>query len=416
VYEPGSVLAGKYRVEGVLGRGGMGVVVAAEHLELRVPVALKFLGERYASRSDVVERFLREARAAAQLRSEHACRVSDVARLETGVPYIVMERLVGRDLSRVLREDGPLEVAMLASYIVQACDAIGEAHAAGIIHRDLKPGNLFVTQRRDGSALIKVLDFGVAKLQSEQDHAITSNRAVIGSPNYMAPEQLRSARSADPRSDIWSLGVILHQLVSGRPPFEGETVADLAIKVATEPLPPLAGVPAEYAAIVARCLEKPPDRRFQSVAELAAALAPLAAAAPRFASQPVPTITADLTAPTETTLRGAASAMTVRAARPPRRPLVIVMAAAIVIGVGAGVMLSRGGGDDPPAAGVATQPIAPMTVIVPADAAAVTASPPDAPQLAAPAPPPPVKHVRPPAKHAPPPARPAAQDIGASRI
>jgi len=159
VYAPGTLLAGKYRVERTLGRGGMGLVVAADHVELRSKVAIKLLADKYVQRPDVVERFMREARSSAQLRSDHVCRVFDVGRLDDGRPYIVMELLEGRDLAKVLRERGALDVMVIADYIVQACDAMLEAHSARIVHRDLKPGNLFLAQRRDGREILKVLDF-----------------------------------------------------------------------------------------------------------------------------------------------------------------------------------------------------------------------------------------------------------------
>jgi serine/threonine-protein kinase len=379
VYEPGTLVAGKYRVERLLGRGGMGVVVEATHLELRVPVALKFLGDRYANRPDIVARFLREARAAAILRSAHVCRVTDVDRLDSGLPFIVMEMLVGRDLAKLLRADGPLSTAIAADYVLQACDAVAEAHEAGIVHRDLKPGNLFLTHHRDGAPLLKVLDFGVAKVHSEDDHAITSNRAVIGSPTYMAPEQLRSARAADARSDIWSLGVVLHQLATGTTPFQGETIADLAIRAALDPLPPLHGVPAEYAQVVARCLAKAPEHRFQTAGELAAALAPIAGKpTPMLATGPQqPEImlgpgTADPHAQTETTLRGAASAMTMRT-RGVANWLWVGAAAAIAIGVGSGILLAR---QSPPPQPTAPAVIPMPTIVQDAAAPAIAATPP----------------------------------------
>ncbi|HEX4422942.1 MAG TPA: serine/threonine-protein kinase, partial [Kofleriaceae bacterium] len=273
VYAAGARIAGKYRVERILGSGGMGVVVAAEHEELRSRVALKFLAPELAQRADVVERFLREARVCAQLRSEHVCRVSDFGRLETGAPYIVMEMLDGLDLANVLAANGALAVPTIASYIVQACDALAEAHAAGIVHRDLKPANLFLARRRDGGALIKVLDFGVAKIQGPRDHALTRTDMIVGSPLYMAPEQFGSALAADARSDIWSLGVILYELAAGRPPFTGPAV-DIAFQIDREPAPRLTGVPDGFARAVARCLDKAPERRFQRIADLVAALRP----------------------------------------------------------------------------------------------------------------------------------------------
>ena len=432
MYEPGSLVAGKYRVEHLLGRGGMGVVVAATHVELRVPVALKFLSDRFAARADIVERFLREARAAAQLHSKHVCRVTDVARLPTGVPFIVMEMLVGRDLAKLLRAEGPLPPWLAASYVAQACDAVAEAHAAGIVHRDLKPGNLFLAQQRDGDALIKVLDFGVAKVETEQDHAITGHEAVIGSPSYMSPEQLRSARAADARSDVWSLGVILHQLATGHPPFRGETIADLAIRAATEPLPPIAGVPPAYAAVIARCLEKQPDARYPSAGALAADLAALARPSlasfatgpqlPPMAPQQPPML------PTETTLRGASGVMNGPANAPSSRRLLVVGAAiAIAIGVSAGVYVhgsagvpdAAARGSDGSGAVTIMSATAPVAAPPPPDAAIEIAIPIDAapaeisiePQPSAPP-----HATTAPHKPKPRPKPQPVEDVGASRI
>ena len=271
------MLAGKYRVERKLGKGGMGLVVAAEHVELRSMVALKVLADHFVQRPDVVERFMREARACAGLRSEHICRVTDVGRLETGTPFIVMELLDGRDLAHELRARTAIEFPAAADYVRQACDAVAEAHAANIVHRDLKPANLFLTQRRDGSPLVKVLDFGVAKAASDTDLAITQESTVVGSPKYMAPEQLRSAQLADSRSDIWSLGIVLYELISGAAPFGGGSIPELAIRVLTDVPVPLPSIPWELWCVISRCLEKDPAHRFQSAHELAAALAPFSA-------------------------------------------------------------------------------------------------------------------------------------------
>jgi serine/threonine-protein kinase len=210
----GTVVGDKYEIERVLGTGGVGVVVAALHVHLGQRVALKFLLDDVRHDAQVVERFLREARAAGGLRSEHVGRVIDVATLDTGAPYLVMELLAGNDLAAELQRTGPLPVGVVADYMLQALVGLAEAHAQGIVHRDLKPANLFLTHRPDGTPCIKVLDFG------------------IGSPAYMAPEQLRSSRSADVRSDIWALGAIMYELVSGRAPFAGATVADLALRIA----------------------------------------------------------------------------------------------------------------------------------------------------------------------------------------
>jgi serine/threonine protein kinase len=280
---PGQVLAGKYRVEHVLGVGGMGVVVAATHMHLGQRVALKLMLPEMLARPALAERFGREARAAASLRSAHAAHVFDVGVLDTGIPYMVMEFLEGSDLASILLARGSLPVDVAVDCVLQACDAVAEAHSLGIVHRDLKPGNLFLTQRNDGRALVKVLDFGISKqTTTPAELSITRTTEVIGSPNYMSPEQFRAARGVDARSDIWSLGVILHELLSGGVPFVAENFNELVLKVLQEPPLPLStltpGATPDLARIVNRCLEKDPAHRFASVAELAAALAPFAPA------------------------------------------------------------------------------------------------------------------------------------------
>ena len=276
----GEVLLDKYQVQELLGEGGMGLVYRARHLHLKQDVALKFLRPGLVDRPEAVERFLREARAMAQLRSEHVARVMDVAKLESGVPYLVMEFLHGSDLHTVL-DQGPLSVEDAIGYVVQACEAVAEAHLLGIIHRDLKPSNLFLTRRRDQSALIKVLDFGISKIPLDEDGElgpiVTATNSVVGSPRYMSPEQIRSARNVDSRADIWSLGIVLHELVSANHPFPAETPWDTMAQILSRPPVPLreqrADAPAELEAIVRRCLEKDRDDRFADVASLVAALA-----------------------------------------------------------------------------------------------------------------------------------------------
>ncbi len=276
--KPGEVLAGRYRVERQIGRGGMGVVVAAVHLELEQRVALKFLLPSALGNQEAVQRFLREARASVKLRGEHVARVSDVGTLDGGVPYIVMEYLEGHDLGSELERRGRLPAAEATEYVLQACVGLAEAHGLGIVHRDLKPENMFLTLRPDGSPLVKVLDFGISKnLSAPGEHQLTSSQAVIGSPSYMSPESMRGARLADQRSDIWSLGVVLYELLSGHLPWDGGSFAEICVKIQMAPLPELepdAEVPGGLAAVIARCLDKTPEARPQSIAELAQALAP----------------------------------------------------------------------------------------------------------------------------------------------
>jgi len=274
---PGDVLAGKYRVDRVLGAGGMGLVVAATHLTIHQRVALKFLRPDAARMPETKERFLREAQAAARLKSEHVAKVLDVGTLEDGSPYMVMEYLEGATLGDVVRKHGPLPVADAVSHVVQACEAVAEAHAAGIVHRDIKPDNLFLTKSVHGRALVKVLDFGIAKTLGVDLHlSLTRTATIVGSPLYMPPEQLRSAKHVDVRADIWALGAVLFELVAGRPPFVAESFSELCLKVATDPTPTpssvRADVPTSLDAVVLRCLEKDPSKRFQNVGELADAL------------------------------------------------------------------------------------------------------------------------------------------------
>jgi len=275
----GSLLAGKYRVEGLLGSGGMGIVVAATHTQLGQKVALKFLQRRAAQDSGMVERFLREAKAAVRLRSEHVARVLDVGTFDGGAPFIVMEFLDGVDLSRVLRERGQLPVSEAIDFIVQASEAIAEAHAVGIVHRDIKPANLFLTTKADGSPHVKVLDFGISKFDVPGGNATTADVA-MGSPRYMSPEQMQSARDVDARTDVWALGIVLYELLSGRPPFEADSFVALCAKVATGTPPPLstwrADIPVEMEAVIGAALQKNVDQRTASVAAFVESLRAIA--------------------------------------------------------------------------------------------------------------------------------------------
>ncbi|MEP6861894.1 MAG: serine/threonine-protein kinase [Deltaproteobacteria bacterium] len=267
----GSLIGGRFRIDQILGAGGMGIVVAATHTELGHRVAIKVLRDEMAQSPAIVERFLREARSVVGLRTEHVCRVTDIGRLDTGAPFIVMEMLDGVDLQHVVQNQ-PLPVTTAVEYVLQACVALAEAHAAGIIHRDLKPANLFVTRRLDGGPLVKVLDFGIAKALAETGAHLT-HQSAMGSPGYMSPEQIQSARDVDVRTDLWALGVTLYQLLSARMPFPASSHTEIAIKVATEPPAPLDVDPALHA-VIWKCLEKKPADRYSTIGELVTALAP----------------------------------------------------------------------------------------------------------------------------------------------
>jgi len=205
--KPGDVLGGKFRIERVLGEGGMGIVCAATHLQLGQLVALKFMLPQAMAHAENIARFEREARNAVRLKSDHVAKVTDVGRLDDGAPYMVMEYLEGNDLDAVLAERGPLPIPVAVDFVLQACEAVAEAHSLGIVHRDLKPKNLFLATKHGGRSIVKVLDFGIAKqLGVTEDMSLTRTTQVIGSPNYMSPEQLRASKDVDHRTDIWALG------------------------------------------------------------------------------------------------------------------------------------------------------------------------------------------------------------------
>lgn len=277
----GDVLAGKFRIERVLGVGGMGMVVSAMHLQLDERVAIKFLLPEALTNAEAVARFGREARAAVKIKSEHVARVIDVGALDTGAPYMVMELLQGRDLSQVLSDHGALPPAVAVQYVLQACEALAEAHAIGIVHRDLKPANLFLTARADGTPCIKVLDFGISKLSNQSgsgsDMGMTRTQSIMGSPLYMSPEQMASAKDVDQRADVWAVGTVLYELVTGRVPFEAESIPQLCTLILhTDPPAPRSirgDLPEALDQVILRCLRKDRNQRYSNVAVLAADLA-----------------------------------------------------------------------------------------------------------------------------------------------
>ena len=280
--KPGDIVAGKYKIIRIIGEGGMGIVVEAVHQTLDQRVAIKFHRPQASENEESIARFLREARAAAQIPSEHIARVSDVATLDGGDPYFVMEFLEGEDLDSVIEADGPLTVPLALDYTLQVCEALAEAHALGIIHRDLKPANLFLARRGDGSTIVKLLDFGISKTLPKGDDAelnMTKTRALMGSPLYMAPEQMRSTKRVDHRADIWSLGVLMHEMLTGETPFVGETLPEVCASIAADQPIPLTvkrpDAPFELESVILRCLEKDAELRYVDMADLILALAPI---------------------------------------------------------------------------------------------------------------------------------------------
>jgi eukaryotic-like serine/threonine-protein kinase len=278
-FSPGTVLAGKYRVERVIGQGGMGVVVEARHITLDERVALKFLLPELARHPEAPERFLREAKAAVKIKSPHVARVSDVGTLENGSPYMVMEYLEGTDAYHLIDGGRVLSVPDAVDLVVQACDAIASAHAQGIVHRDLKPANLFVARHSDGTPFVRVLDFGISKIidQATAD-GLTRTNATLGSAFYMSPEQIRQSKSVDRRTDIYALGVTLFELLSGKHPFQAETFPALCVEIVTGTPASVRSyrpdLPPALAAVIEKAIARELTDRYQTVAELVVALAP----------------------------------------------------------------------------------------------------------------------------------------------
>ena len=262
-------------------------MLAATHVHLHERVAIKILLPELMCDRETVQRFLREGRAAVKIRSPHVARVKDVGELPDRTPYIVMEYLEGSDLGAVLEAQLKLPVQQAVDYVLEACEAIAEAHAMKTVHRDLKPSNLFLTRMPNGTTCVKVLDFGISKMNAGEPGAVnmTTTLAVMGSPAYMSPEQLKASRTVDPRADIWSLGVVLHELIAGTPPFAAQTIAELSVQILSEDPPWLAdvvgGVAPGLAGVVATCLRKKAAERFSNLADFADALAPFGSTAAR---------------------------------------------------------------------------------------------------------------------------------------
>jgi eukaryotic-like serine/threonine-protein kinase len=285
---PGQVIGERYLAGEMLGGGGMGVVFAGTHVLLGTPVAIKLIHSELKDDEEAVQRFVQEARTAASLKGEHIARVFDVGLLPSGEPYLVMEHLEGVALDGYLHEHGPLPQAEAVDIVLQACEGLAEAHAAKLVHRDIKPANLFLSRRVDGQFSLKILDFGIAKQRIDGDTpALTNPGKSLGSPWYMSPEQMLTPASVDERADVWSLGVLLFELLAAKRPFDGESVPQVCASVLTASPPLLRelrdDVAPELERIVLRCLEKEPTERISSVEELAQALAPFASAPTRSA-------------------------------------------------------------------------------------------------------------------------------------
>jgi serine/threonine-protein kinase len=414
---PGDVLAGKYVVERLLGLGGMGAVLLARHVELDERVAIKMLlpsATPLSPTAEPVTRFIREARAAIKIRNEHVVRIFDVGRLSDGAPYIVMEYLEGSDLAHLVESSGPLPVDDAIEFVVQACEAIAAAHAMGIVHRDLKPANLFLARTGDGRPCIKVLDFGISKLSGAAHGpgaGLTSTTTIMGTPCFMSPEQLRSTRDVDARADIWSMGAIVHALLTGAPPYDGESNADVSAKIIRDLPTPVRElrpeVPAELEAIILKCLEKDPDARYPDVAELAKALATVTvrdsvkssaarvvrgsfANAPTMASVPPPPLVASGPTRTASAWGETGRSGKVEATRSTRKLAGTLAAVAIAAVLGTLGIMRWQHGAPPPAASAApsmaaTLPLDPPPTAAPAPSTVTPAPSPPASASTAPA-------------------------------
>ncbi len=273
---PGQVIGKRYRVDALIGEGGMGIVCRATHLGLETPVAIKLIHPDYKDDLEFVRRFLNEARRAAALKSDRIARVHDVGQLDSGEPYLVMEYLEGIELEQYLLLHGPLPPIDAVNAALQICEGLAEAHASGIVHRDIKPSNAFLVRRADGRFSVKILDFGISKQLIDGSTSITNKDQSLGSPQYMSPEQMLDPSSVDHRSDIWSVGVVLFELLCGKRPFDGTTMPEVCAKVLTAPAPdPRAerrDLDPELEGIVLCCLAKNPADRFPDVLTLGHAL------------------------------------------------------------------------------------------------------------------------------------------------
>ncbi len=354
----GREVAGQFRVIEKIGSGGMGAVYKAEQPEMRRFVAIKILHSRYLSRKDLVTRFKREARAMSHLSHPNTARVFLYGQLEDGACYFVMEYLEGRNLAQTVRREGPMEPMRAINVMIQACGALEEAHRAGIVHRDLKPENIFLTSQGGIDDFPKLLDFGLAKVSERQMRPgsliLTQEGMVFGTPEFMSPEQARG-ETLDGRSDLYSLGVILYELLTGKLPFDANQPMEYIQRHIKEtPIPlseraPDREFPPGLEDVLMRTLAKKPEDRFASAAEFANALKMVArgqvmTGAMRAISMSAPPNEASAAAPTEP--RSSASAAStdpapapVPSVAPPKTPWLILGLGALLAAIGVGALV-----------------------------------------------------------------------------
>lgn len=432
----GSTIGGKYLIASFLAEGGMGTVYAAQHIIIKRRFAVKFLHAELARRRDALARFRREAEAAGALESENVAAVVDFGIATDGAPYIVMEYLEGCDLGRLLSSQGPLPVERAADLVVQACTGIQGAHAAGVIHRDLKPENLFICRRSDGTDLLKIVDFGIAKLRSgDAGEVLTGTWDVVGTAAYMSPEQARGEADLDPRTDVYALGVILYKLLSGRTPHPGDSYNAVLHHISTEEALPLAcedrELPPGLVAVVHRALARDPAERHASAQQLCAALLPWARrqrwpllASPQGDASREPESTQAVLEPGDRGLPdGTASPVRSTPARVPRgvrrRTALYGVAGLISLAALSGIVAVAGRNPSvrQPAAleSSVVAPALPAAAQPPTASSASPAAPGVAPQTVAPAPSTPARSTPAPSTPAAAPARPKAFARGAGR-
>ena len=344
----GRLLDGRYRLTRRLGRGGMGVVYAAQHEQIGRAVAIKILHPQYASDREVMRRFKNEARASGTLGHPHIVQAIDFGRTDDGSPYIAMELLEGRDLARALAEDGPFSVAAAIRIADQVADALAAAHEKGIVHRDIKPENVFLTT----SGPAKILDFGIGKFSEGEASVATRTGAIMGSPHYMAPEQVLDSSRADVRTDVYSLGAVLYKMLSGQTLFSHTSLPMLVLAITNEAPRPLTelreDVPQALARVVETMLHKRPSERLQSMDQVRAALAAFARIdAPPRLSGPIPAAEPAQTTPFGTEMAASRVELPTR-----KRPMGLVVAGLVAAGVAiAAVTLAAGETDEASLAG-----------------------------------------------------------------